>query len=213
MTGSRAAAVPVLAWRDVTCAHGAHVVFSGFSGRLDAGERVRLVAPSGAGKTSFFDLLLGFARPAAGEIRLLGRRLDEMPRTEARACVGAVLQEPDLGGVGTVREALRAPFAFRVNRAAAPSEELLAETLGRLGLPRAVLDAPAASVSGGERQRLACAAALLLPRRAWLLDEPFAALDAANARRVAEAFADRTLLYTTHADPVPGFATREVALP
>jgi len=203
----------LLEWRGLVCAFGEHEVFRGFSGTLRAGERVRIVAPSGKGKTSFFDMLLGFARPAAGEIRLLGRALDAVPRAELRATVGAVLQEPDLGVEGTVRAAVMRPFAFRANRAAAPTPARLAAAFAAFGLSEALLDERIASVSGGERQRLACVVAWLLPRRVLLLDEPFSALDAANARRVAAAFADRTVLYTTHADPVPDFATREVTLP
>lgn len=204
---------PLLEWENVTCAFGEKVVFEGFSGTLREGERVRVAAPSGKGKTSFFAMLLGFARPTVGEIRLLGRPLDKVARVDLRKTVGAVLQEPDLGVEGDVRAALMRPFAFRANRASTPTPNRLAEALEKFGLSESLLETRIASVSGGERQRLACVAAWLLPRRILLLDEPFSALDESNARRLAAAFADRTVLYTTHADPVPDFATREVALP
>lgn len=204
--------MPLLEWKNLKCAFGDHEVFSGFSGTLSGGERVRVVAPSGAGKTSFFNMLLGLETPAEGTILLQGRPLDSIPRAEMRACVGAVLQEPDFGVVGTVRQALLAPFAFKANRSASPTNELLVESLAKVALPPTILDAEIASVSGGERQRLACVVAMLLPRKVLLLDEPFSALDEENARLVANAFSNRTVLYTTHADPVPDFATREVVL-
>ena len=58
----------IVAWNNLKCAFDGRVVFEGFSGSLDAGERVRVAGPSGCGKTSFLSMVLGFLKPAEGTI-------------------------------------------------------------------------------------------------------------------------------------------------
>lgn len=205
----------LLEWNNLSCVFGGRTVFCGFSGTLAEGERVRVTAPSGCGKTSFLSMLLGFLVPSSGTIFLEGTPLASVPTAKLRAAMAAVPQEVDFGQTGTVQEALLQPFSYRLNRLCKPSVETLAAACRRFLLPDGVLSAAVSSLSGGEKQRIACIIALLLPRRILLLDEPFSALDAASAQRVADAFAadrNRALLYVTHTDVVPDFATRTIPL-
>lgn len=192
-------------WKDLACSFDGRTVFSDFSGTLGKGERLRVTGPSGSGKTTLLNMLLGFVRPSAGTVETRG---------DIRALAAYVPQEPDFGTAGTVREWIDTVFSYRRNRAARPPREKLVGLLAELGLAANILDESVVAVSGGEKQRIAIAVALLLPREAMVLDEPFSALDAESAARVAKALkaSGRAIVYASHADAVAGFATREVAL-
>ena len=195
----------LISWDNLKCAFDGRVVFEGFSGSLDAGERVRVAGPSGCGKTSFLSMVLGFLKPTAGTITY---------SDDIRAPASYVPQEADFGMCGTADEWIRRVFSYRRNRGCGVTDAAVAAWLERLRLPPAVRTTRVASLSGGEKQRIAIAVAALLPRRVIILDEPFSALDEATARVVADELAklDRAILYTSHVDIAPGFATREVTL-
>ncbi len=195
----------LITWDNLKCVFDGRTVFAGFSGSLDAGERVRVAGPSGCGKTSFLSMVLGFLQPAAGTISC---------SDDIRALASYVPQEADFGMCGTADEWIRRVFSYRRNRSCGVTDADVAAGLERLRLPAKILETRVASLSGGEKQRIAIAVAALLPRRVLILDEPFSALDEATARVVADELAklDRAILYTSHVDIAPGFATREVTL-
>lgn len=194
----------LIEWKDLSCAFDGRTVFKGFSGSLGSGERVRVTGASGCGKTTFLSMVLGFIAPASGTI------VDG----DIRELAAFVPQEADLGVHGTVQEWVDGVFAYRRNRAAKPPREAVDATLAALRLKANILSEGVAALSGGEKQRVAVAVALLLPRRMLILDEPFSALDEQSARAVARQLVEsgRAILYTSHADILPDFATREVAL-
>lgn len=195
----------LIVWRNLVCTFDGRTLFCGLSGSLARGERLRVTGPSGSGKTTFLNMLLGFVSPTEGEIETTG---------DIRALAAYVPQEPDFGTTGTAREWIDAVFSYRRNRAAKPSNKTLEGVLNDLGLRPEVLDEAVTAISGGEKQRVALAVALLLPREVLILDEPFSALDAETAGRAADALkaSGRAIVYASHVDAVDGFATREVAL-
>lgn len=152
------------------------------------GETVAIVGPNGAGKTTLLRALAGLIPINSGRIALDGKVLDDPVRgvlvsAECRP-VGVIFQDyllfEHLDVVSNVAFGLR---AHGVRRAAARRTAI--ERLTELGLADRV-DAPIASLSGGEAQRVALARALVTRPRLLLADEPFAALDAtgrAAARR------------------------------
>ncbi|QNP71659.1 thiol reductant ABC exporter subunit CydD [Streptomyces roseirectus] len=185
---------------------------------VEPGETVALVGPSGAGKSTLLNVLLGFARPAEGEVRIGGAGLDGLDLAEWRSRIAWVPQRPHLYA-GTIAENVRLarPDAddTAVRRALADAGAL--EFVDALPAgPDTVLGEDGAGLSAGQRQRLALARAFLADRPVLLLDEPTAALDGATeaevvaaVRRLAEG---RTVLLVVHRPALLGVADRVVRL-
>jgi putative ABC transport system ATP-binding protein len=146
------------------------------------GGALVLVGPSGSGKSSLLRCLNRLEEPTAGVVRFDGRSITELDPRELRRRAALVLQTPVLFE-GTVRDNLkiRAPSA-----ALDFSETRLREVLTEVGLDATLLDRDAALLSGGEKQRVTIARALLRDAQALLLDEPTSALDPPNAKLVVE---------------------------
>lgn len=140
------------------------------------GGRSTIAGPSGCGKSTLLKCVLGFEQPAAGSIRLFGAELKAASVWGLRRKLAWVPQEPELGE-GTAREFLAHMFGYRTNRGDAGrlgrADELAREFL----LDGSILGQPVGRLSGGEKQRVALIAALLLERPLLLVDEPFSALD------------------------------------
>ena len=183
------AGAPAIEFDDVSFAYeGGRDALDGVSFTVQAGERVALVSESGGGKTTIIQLLLGFYRPRTGEIRVIGRPIDELSRDELRRAVGVVFQEAQLFS-GTVREniAYAEPDASdaSIETAArrANAHEFVAgfadgydTVIGERGL----------KLSGGQRQRIAVARAALKDAPLLVLDEATSALDTKSERLVQE---------------------------
>ena len=199
-----AVAVPLakasVEFSDVTFAYTATdgPVLQHFSLRVDPGERVAIVGPSGAGKTTVVSLLLRFVDPQAGAIRIGGRDVADLPLADLRAHIAVVSQETYLFG-GSVRDnlALAAPDAtddeiVAAARVANAHDYIMAlpdgyaTRIGERGL----------RLSGGQRQRLAIARAVLKNAPILVLDEATANVDAAAESAITAAL-DRIAMHRT----------------
>ncbi|KUF08382.1 ABC transporter ATP-binding protein [Leucobacter sp. G161] len=185
-------------------------VLHGVSFDVPRGTRVALVGPSGAGKSTVLGLIERFYDPDSGAISLLGADLRTLDRAELRAQLGYVEQDaPVLAG--TLRENL---LLASPNASDAACERVLrAVNLGGMldrsaltGGLESGLDAQVGEnglmLSGGEKQRLAIARALLTAPPILLLDESTASLDGVNERLMREALdsvaTGRTLVVIAH---------------
>jgi len=173
---------------------------------LAAGDRVVIQGPSGAGKSTLLDCIAGFVTASSGDILWNGHPDHSLSLAERRASMALVDQQPWLG-IGTVGDAIR------IGRNGASCEEVqqAAEAAGlTLALDRPVGDG-GLPVSGGERQRIALARALLRDAQILLLDEPCSQLDASSERlffeRLAAVAGDRAILCVTHRPAALAFAT------
>jgi ATP-binding cassette subfamily B protein len=167
----------------------------GLSFAVAPGEKVAIVGPSGAGKTTIFQLLLRFYDPQGGVIRLDGVALPDADPAAVRARVGLVPQEP-------VVFSANARENIRYGRPEASDEEVrqAAAAAGALEfieqLPEGFdtfLGEKGVRLSGGQRQRIAIARAILKDPPLLLLDEATSALDAESERVVQQAL-DRLMV-------------------
>jgi phosphonate transport system ATP-binding protein len=159
---------------------------------IAAGERVALLGPSGAGKTSLLRTINGLLRPHGGRVLFDGRDVGALRGVKLRAVrrqIGLVTQKHDLVDTLLVHQNVMAGALGRWNDARAlrylvwPRRAELAEAqaaLGAVGLAHK-LRSRTADLSGGEQQRVAIARALVQAPRLLLADEPVASLDPATA--------------------------------
>ncbi|MBA4398947.1 MAG: thiol reductant ABC exporter subunit CydD [Anaerolinea sp.] len=174
---------------------------------LRQGELTALVGASGAGKSTLAHLLLRFALPTAGQIRVDGEGLDNIPSAMWRKQIVWVPQQPVIFQ-GTIAEniALGRPQASLTEIQAAAGLALLDQRIAALPAGyNTVLGEFGARLSGGELQRLALARAFLLDAPLLVLDEPSGHLDPASEELLEQAMhrlcANRTILIIAHRLP------------
>ena len=149
---------------------------------VERGRALTLVGPSGSGKSSLLRCLNRLEEPTAGTVRFEGRDIRDLDPRRLRRGAALVMQTPVVFE-GTVRDNLRLRPADVDGDL---SEARLGQALADVGLEGELLDRDAATLSGGEKQRVTIARALLGDPRALLLDEPTSALDPPNAALVVE---------------------------
>lgn len=156
--------------------------------KAEAGKKTALVGPSGAGKTTLFDLALGFREPSSGKVLLGGYRPIDLINA-APGSIALVPQRPQLV-LGTLAENVSLTKGEKTNLAWA------ADCLRRAGLGQFVgengsgleqeIKPDAGQLSGGEIQRLGLARALYRKPRILFLDEATSALDASTESEIAK---------------------------
>ncbi|NLW09541.1 MAG: ABC transporter ATP-binding protein [Firmicutes bacterium] len=194
------------------------VVLSDINLHVQPGEIVALVGPSGAGKTSLVNLIPRFYDPLAGSIFIDGHDIRKIRLSSLREQIGLVPQDPILFGV-SIKENIS------YGRVGATDEEIVAAAKAAnahefiMKFPDGydtVLGERGLTVSGGERQRIAVARALLRNPSILILDEATSALDVKSEQLVQEALErlmkGRTAFIIAHRLSTIQFADRIVVL-
>ncbi|MDA1118269.1 MAG: cytochrome c biogenesis heme-transporting ATPase CcmA [Proteobacteria bacterium] len=195
---------------NLDCLRGGRALFRSLSFALQGGELLRIVGANGSGKTSLLKILCGLLSPEAGEVRWQGTPIPNLREDFTRHLVY-------LGHAPAVKDDLTAAENLTVactlaGRTASPQQAR--EALESYGL--AANDVAVRRLSQGQRRRAALARLLLSAAAPlWLLDEPFAALDAAAARFTEELIASHVaqggaVVYTTHQEATIGAAALRV---
>lgn len=157
------------------------------------GDRIAIVGPSGAGKTSLLRLINRLNEPTNGKIYLENQEYRQIPVIQLRQAVTLVLQESKLLGM-TVQQALAYPLVLR----GLPKETIqqrISHWTEQLHIPSEWLGRTEVQLSTGQRQLVAIARALVIQPKVILLDEPTSALDAGTASRLMQVL---TQLSQTH---------------
>ena len=161
-------------------------ILQGISLNVARGEIVCILGPNGSGKSTLLKTIAGFLKPRAGTIKILGNDVTGVPAHRmVRNCgVGFVPQTDNVFGSLTTWENLALGGQFCSKENAAARIEQLCEIYPML---RQKMAAPASSLSGGERQVLSLARALMPRPQVLLLDEPSAGLSPKTLREVFDA--------------------------
>jgi putative ABC transport system ATP-binding protein len=183
---------------------------------IQQGEWLAIMGPSGSGKTTLLNLLGGLDRADEGRVVVDGLDLLRIPRPELiryrRECVGLVFQQfhliPYLSALENVM------LAQYLHSMADETEAVAA--LERVGLGHRLRHLPS-QLSGGEKQRVCIARALINKPKLVLADEPTGSLDAENERAVIDLFAQihregQTIVMVTHDLVVGRRASRQIQL-
>lgn len=188
----------------VSFAHGSHRVLERASLVVPAGSLTVLTGPSGAGKTTVVDLILGLHRPDSGRITIDGVDLAEIDLLSWRRMIGYVPQETVL-----FHDTIRANLTLGDDSLDEATLEAALRTAEAWDFVAALPDGletvvgeRGARLSGGQRQRIALARALLASPKLLVLDEVTSALDPTTAQEITRnirRLADRTtVLAVTH---------------
>ena len=179
-------------------------VFNDFSLEITPGEKVGLVGPSGAGKTTITKLLLRFADVQSGEILIDGQNIAHITQDDLRSSVSYVPQDPIL-----FHRTLRENIAYSLPTA---SEDEIIKAAQNSHAHEFIKDFPhgyntlvgerGIKLSGGERQRIAIARAMLKRAPVIILDEATSSLDSISEHHIQEALdtlmEKRTTLVIAH---------------
>lgn len=181
--------------RKVTKTYKRKIAVNNFSMELQSGECVGLIGPNGAGKSTLIKVISDIINANSGEVLLNGNKISQMKRE-----IGYLPQYPNFFNWMTARETL----AFMGKLSGIPKEELIKsipEILIKVGL-KGEENSRVGTFSGGMKQRLGIAQALLHKPSFIVMDEPVSALDPIGRREVLnlieEIKKDTTILLSTH---------------
>ena len=166
-----------------------HLIIHDFSGAVKAGQKVAIVGPTGAGKTTMIKLLMRFYDVNSGEILIDGHNIKEFNRIQLRELFGMVLQETWLFH-GTIMENIR------YGRLDATDEEVIAAAkaahahhfiMSQPGGYQMVLNEETSNISQGQKQLLTIARAILADNKILILDEATSSVDTRTEERIQAA--------------------------
>ncbi|WP_261301023.1 ABC transporter ATP-binding protein [Paenibacillus andongensis] len=181
--------------KNVTKTYKAKTAVKDFSMLLQSGECVGLIGPNGAGKSTLIQVISDIIHPTMGEVLLNGKKISQMKKE-----IGYLPQYPNFYHWMTAQETL----AFMGELSGLSKEELtkaIPEILSKVGLSGEE-NSKVGTFSGGMKQRLGIAQALLHKPSLIVMDEPVSALDPIGRREVlnliGEIKRDTTILLSTH---------------
>jgi ABC-type methionine transport system ATPase subunit len=192
---------PILTLQSVTLDKDGKALLKDITLEVRQGESVIISGPSGAGKSSLLRMMNRLEDPSSGELFFKNQPIKQIDPTRLRQQIALVFQIPVLFP-GTVAENFRMVTSIHSNTVTPPS--LYADKLEQVGLPSAMLNQEASSLSVGEKQRFSIARALLNNPEILLLDEPTSALDPESSNLLLKTMGQLnrehglTLLMVTH---------------
>ena len=203
---------------DVGFSYDGEPVLEHLSFHIAAGERVALMGPSGAGKTTVASLILRLFDPVTGHIRIDGEPISAFRTADLRRLIGYVPQDSLLMGMSIAEN-------IRYGNPTATDAEIVeaarqADIHDHIAALPAGYDTPVgetgATLSGGQRQRLALARALVKDPALLILDEPTSSLDATSCQEVLSTltnlFHGRTIVAITHDPNVAATFDRSIVI-
>lgn len=216
------APTPIIEFRDITKVYGsgdAEVrALDGVSLRIEEGEFVAIMGPSGSGKSSAMNLIGCLDEPTSGDYLFKGVRVNDMSRAERtllrRNFLGFVFQGFNLLARTTARENIELPLIYR-GSSQAERDRLVARAISVVGLGGRAHHTPA-ELSGGQQQRVAIARAIVTEPALLVADEPTGNLDTRTSQEIMDLITRLnreqgiTVVMVTHEPDIAAFARRVI---
>ena len=201
-----------IAFEGATLGYGKHVVLRDLSFEIEAGDYLGLVGPNGAGKTTVLRALLGIHKPLAGSVRRAAEvRFGYVPQRD-QLNLSYPLSVRDVVRMGRPP---RPPFSGAAARRA--DQEAADRALAQVGLT-ALADRRLGNLSGGEKQRMLLARALVAEPNVLVLDEPTNGMDLGATTQILTLVRDLrhqqrlTVIFVSHALNEVANAVERIAL-
>ena len=180
------------------------ILFRDLSFHINPGETIAFVGPSGAGKTTILNLVIGFQRPSKGKIRIDGKDMNSLHMQSFRSHISVVPQTSILF-TGTIRDNITYGMEHisdkQLNEVikAANLDELIASLPDGLDT---IIQEHGNNLSGGQKQRISIARAFIRNPKILILDEATSALDTISEKKIQNAISNlvknRTTLIVAH---------------
>ena len=193
--------------KDLSFSYGDNKVLDNVSFSSSGGEAIAVLGPNGVGKSTFFKCILGFLPIRKGKIEIEGKDVSIMNGKELPKYIAYIPQSSNPVFNHTVLDSVAMGMNNQIGLFSAPGEkerEKAAAALDRLGILK-LKDRGCLNISGGERQLMLIARAMVQDARIIVMDEPTSSLDYGNSYRVMETIMSLskdgyTILFSTH-DP------------
>ena len=191
------------------------VAINGVGFEVSEGEFVAIMGPSGSGKTTLLNMIASLDKPTSGDIYLAGKSFKDIKDKELSAFrrdnLGFIFQDFNLLDTFSIKDNILLPLVL-ARTPVAEMEARLAPIVQMLGVSH-LIDKFPYEASGGERQRVAVARAIITNPKLILADEPTGALDSkvsANLLGILNRINEdgRTILMVTHSALAAGYASR-----
>lgn len=190
---------PIIQFQNVNITYEHNVVIKDFSSDIFESEKIVFVGPSGSGKSSLMNALMGFTPINNGTITVMGKTVIPKNIAFIRQNISWLPQQIQFDFT-TSKELFEYPYQFLANKNRTPSHKEIDQVLEYLLLPKDILSRRLDEISGGQKQRLSLASILLLKKPILILDEPTSALDDISSKQVLEYLKSQnfTLLSASH---------------
>ena len=193
--------------KDLSFSYGKTKVLKNVSFSSSGGEAIAVLGPNGVGKSTFFKCILGFLLPTEGSVEIEGRKVCEIGRKELSSYVAYIPQSSLPVYNHTVLDSVAMGLSAKMGLFSVPGEKELSlarDALERMGISH-LASRGVMNISGGERQLMLIARALVQNAEILIMDEPTANLDYGNSYKVMETIRNLkkdgyTILFSTH-DP------------
>ncbi len=196
------------------------IVLNDVSFSISSGEMIAFLGKNGAGKTTLLRIIPSFLTPLSGDVLIDGVSVHSMPLQDKAKAIAYIPQFSQTAFAYTVKESVlmgRSPHISLFSKPSKNDERRALEILEELGI-LALVDRPTNEISGGERQLVLIARALMQDAKLLILDEPTSFLDYSNQLLVLEKTYELVkkgyaCLYSTHnPDLALAYSTRVLAM-
>ncbi len=190
----------MIKFEDIDIKFDEKIIFNKFSLNINNGEKVVITGDSGVGKSTLFNLLLGFKKPDTGVVYVADLSVKPQNINKIRKLTSYVPQNVNMA-FDRALDMFNAQFLY--SKISLPDERKVKEVFTDFNLDYSVLSQQISSLSGGEKQRILLISSILTGKKLLLLDEPTSALDHKNKEilvKYIKNMPETTVLSISHDD-------------